>query len=68
MFTVVLRRDPEGPCCALLRPDSEPLQHGPGITYRVVASTDDHAEALGVLVLVERAIRSGELRIEVGSR
>lgn len=41
------RLDPAGACPVILREDSKPLTGGEGVRWRLVAETDDHAEAPG---------------------
>lgn len=61
-FAVVLYKDEQGPCVLIRRPDDGSMPASPEASVRVVATTDDHGEAVAVAELVERAIRSGELR------
>lgn len=61
-FAVVLYKDEHGPCVLIGRRDDEPMPAAGDASIRVVATTADHGEAVGVAELLERAIRTGELR------
>jgi hypothetical protein len=60
-YTVLLRLDPAGACSVIVRDDAEPLPGGDGVRYRLVAETDDQAEAVRVADLLRRPINAGDI-------
>ena len=59
-YAVVLCVESVGASPMVLPDDSEALIDGDGVRYRLVAQTDDHAEAVRVADLLRRQLNAGE--------
>jgi len=65
-FLIVLRFDSDGACPVVVREDDE-LFSSDGARWRLVAQTDDLAEAARVVELLRQRRDAGELRLDGGS-
>lgn len=60
VYTVALRFDAAGTSLCILH-DNERLPVLDGVRYRLVAKTDDPAEALAIMDLLQKQIDAGKL-------